>query len=224
MHTHQHHDHAPRAFDEAFWNARYSEKQRIWSGRPNPQLVAEAEDLAPGTALDVGCGEGADALWLAGRGWRVTGVDISEVALARAAEHERELAAGHTHSSDGGMPPVHWEHHDLTAWEPPAESYDLVTAQYMHLPTEQREPLFRNLARAVAPGGTLLVVGHDPSDLQSAAPRPDLPDLYFTAEDIAAMLGSGWDHQVIEARQREASGPDGATLAVADTVYRGRRR
>lgn len=252
MHKHhQHHGHGPREFDEAFWNARYSEKERIWSGRPNPQLVAEAAGLAPGTALDVGCGEGADALWLAARGWQVTGVDISTVALARAAEHEQELAArqtdrarqtGHsTETSPGddgvtapggeggsgpenGMRPVRWEHHDLTVWEPPTASFDLVTAQYMHLPTAQRNPLFLALARAVAPGGTLLLVGHHPSDMHGEAPRPDLPDLYFTAEDIAGLLDDGWDHQVIETRPREASGPEGATLAVADTVYRGRRR
>lgn len=219
MHAHnQHHNHGGREFDEAFWNARYGERDRIWSGRPNPQLVTEAEGLAPGTALDVGCGEGADALWLAGRGWRVTGVDISTVALARAAEHETELANRH----DGGLPPVSWEHRDLTK-EPPAGTFDLVTAQYMHLPTEQREPLFRALADVVAPGGTLLIVGHHPSDLHGNAPRPSLPDLYFTAEDIAQLQGDGWEHQVIEARPREASGPEGATLAVADTVYRGRR-
>ena len=223
MHTHQHHDHGPREFDEAFWNARYGEKKRIWSGRPNPQLVTDAEGLAPGTALDVGCGEGADALWLAARGWEVTGVDISTVALARATEHEQELAAGKAPAGDGSVWPVHWEHHDLTHWEPPAESFDLVTAQYMHLPTAQRDPLFQALARAVAPGGTLLIVGHHPSDMQSEASRPDLPDLYFTAEDIVELLEEGWEHQVMEARPREASGPEGATLAVADTVYRGRR-
>lgn len=219
MHTqHQHHGHEPRAFDEAFWNARYGGK-RIWSGRPNPQLVAEADGLTPGRALDVGCGEGADALWLAARGWEVTGVDISRVALSRAAEHERERREG----QESGTRPVRWEHHDLTAWAPPLSSFDLVTAQYMHLPTAPREELFRNLARAVAPGGTLLIVGHHPSDLQSEASRPSLPDLYFTAEDIAEMLDDDWEHQVIEARPREASGPEGETLAVADTVYRGRR-
>ncbi|WP_323960413.1 methyltransferase domain-containing protein [Arthrobacter sp. JZ12] len=223
MHTHNHHHDGPRVFDESFWNARYSEKQRIWSGRPNPQLVAEAEALAPGTALDVGCGEGADALWLAARGWRVTGVDISTVALARAAEHEAELSA----TNNAAAPTVSWEHRDLTRDEPPAGFFDLVTAQYLHLPTDQREPLFRALARAVAPGGTLLIVGHDPSDLNGEAPRPQLPDLYFTPEDIAALLDDespgSWEHQVRQTRPREASGPDGATLAVADAVYRGRR-
>ncbi len=228
MHTH-HHDrssggHDPRVFDEAFWNARYSERKRIWSGRPNPQLVAEVGHLRPGTGLDVGCGEGADALWLAARGWQVTGVDISTVALERAAAHEAAVSAEH----DGGIPPVRWEHRDLTKIDPPAGSFDLVTAQYMHLPTAERVPLFRALARAVAPGGTLLIVGHHPSDLQSGAQRPAAPDVYFTAEDIAALLDSdndgGWDHQVLETRPREASGPDGAKLAVADAVYRGLRR
>ena len=227
-HQHNHHDHGSREFDEAFWDARYGEKKRIWSGRPNPQLVTEANGLPPGTALDVGCGEGADALWLAEQGWRVTGVDISAVALARAAEHEQEHQQeqhkNQSGSQDLATPPVRWEHHDLTVWEPPAGAFDLVTAQYMHLPTAQREPLFRSLARAVAPGGTLFIVGHHPSDMQSGASRPDLPDLYFTAEDIVDLLDDGWEHQRVESRPREASGPDGATLAVADAVYRGRRR
>ncbi|KRF04040.1 hypothetical protein ASH00_15425 [Arthrobacter sp. Soil782] len=217
---HDHHDHGPREFDEAFWDARYGEKKRIWSGRPNPQLVTEAHGLPSGTALDVGCGEGADALWLAERGWHVTGVDISAVALARAAEHEQQQRE----NRGTAIPPVRWEHQDLTVWEPPTGTFDLVTAQYMHLPTAQREPLFRNLARAVVPGGTLLIVGHHPSDMQSGASRPDLPDLYFTAEDIVGLLDDGWEHRTIESRPREASGPDGATLAVADAVYRGRRR
>ncbi|NJC21436.1 SAM-dependent methyltransferase [Arthrobacter pigmenti] len=209
------HTHDTPVYDESFWDARYGEKHRIWSGNPNPQLVAEASDLEPGTALDVGCGEGADALWLAGRGWQVTGVDISSVALARAAEHEGGL--------DDGHPPVSWAHHDLTEWTPPAQAFDLVTAQYMHLPTEQRVPLFERFAEAVAPNGTLLIVGHSLSDLQSEARRPVHQDLYFTAEDIVQLLGPGWETVVAEDRPREASGPDGAKLAVADAVYRGRR-
>lgn len=204
-----------QVFDEPFWNARYSEKDRIWSGNPNPQLVVETADLPPGAALDVGCGEGADALWLAERGWRVTAVDISSVALTRAAEHEATL--------NGDHPPVTWAHQDLTESAPPSRAFDLVTAQYMHLPAAQRDPLFRHLADAVAPGGTLLIVGHDASDLEAHEHRPSLPDLYFTAEDILKLLGPGWETMVAEVRPREASGPDGAKLAVADTVYRGRR-
>ncbi len=219
MHTHNGNAHERPVYDEPFWDARYGEKHRIWSGNPNPQLVAEATDLQPGTALDVGCGEGADALWLADRGWRVTAVDISSVALERASEHESQTAP----APGAHRAPVTWMHRDLTAWTPPAQSFDLVTAQYMHLPAEDRDPIYRRLADAVAVGGTLLIVGHSASDLDTHARRPTHHDLYFTAENIVELLGSGWETLVAEDRPREASGPEGEKLAISDSVYRGRR-
>lgn len=136
----------------------------MWSGRPNPQLVAEAAELAPGRALDVGCGEGADAVWLAQRGWQVTAVDIADTALRRAAGHAAEAGADVADR-------ITWTRADLRE-QPPAEGrYDLVSAQFMHLPGDTRRPLFARLAAAVTPGGTLLIVGHHPSDLRTSAHR-----------------------------------------------------
>lgn len=108
--------------DAQFWNSLYEERPARWSGDPNPQLIAEASDLEPGTALDVGCGEGADALWLARRGWKVTGTDISSVALGRAQAHV-----------EGEGVDIEWLEADLTKWDPQGRSFDLVSAQFFHM-------------------------------------------------------------------------------------------
>ncbi len=172
----------PEVFDAAFWDARYASAPAIWSGKPNPQLVAEAADLTPTTALDVGCGEGADAVWLAARGWQVTALDISQVALDRAAAHARAAGAEVAER-------ITWQQADLTEGVALTETYGLVSAQFMQLPPPQRDNLYRALAALVAAGGTLLIVGHHPSDLETAAHlRPHHPELMFTADEIVALL------------------------------------
>jgi hypothetical protein len=109
--------------------------------------------------------------------------------------------------------------------EPAASTFDLVTAQYMHLPVETRALAFGALAGAVAPGGTLLIVGHHPSDLQTRVPRPQFPDLFYTGDDIAALLDAGdWDVITNAAPGREVTDPDGNAATVHDTVFRARRR
>ncbi|MGO4385467.1 class I SAM-dependent methyltransferase [Specibacter sp. RAF43] len=197
-------------FDETYWNERYGEGAAVWSGHPNPQLVAEASTLPPGTALDAGCGEGADAAWLAGQGWQVTGVDFSQVALDRAAAHVGDDAVSGR---------ITWARHDLVSWTPPRAAFDLVSAQYMHLPRAEREPLFARLADAVAPGGTLLLVGHAGSDLHFAARLHQHPDLSFTPEEVAATLEpSRWRVLVAESRPRPGTGRGQDTIQ--DTVLR----
>jgi len=206
-------------FDESFWDERYrqhGEHASVWSGEPNAQLVAEVADLPPGSALDVGAGEGADAAWLARRGWRVTAVDISSVALARAAaalEDEPETAARIT-----------WQHQDLTASPPPAGTFDLVSAQFLHLPAPQRDGVYSRLAASVAPGGTLLIVGHHPSDLDTSVRRPSTPGLLFTAEEIAASLDPHeWEIVTCTSRPRTTSDSEGTPVTVQDAVLRARR-
>ncbi|CAA9556249.1 MAG: Thioredoxin reductase [uncultured Thermomicrobiales bacterium] len=204
--------------DEQSWDERYRSRAAVWSGAPNPQLVAEAADLMPGTALDAGSGEGADALWLAARGWRVSAVDFSVTALARGAAQAEVLG-------DEVAGRIAWVHADLTAWEPPEGDFDLVSAQFMHLPAAPRRALFARLATAVAPGGTLLIVGHHPSDLETTVPRPPLPDLFYSAEEVAGSLDpEEWDILVAEARPRNASDPEGRTVTIHDTVLRAQRR
>lgn len=198
-------------YDEQAWDARYRGSQHTWSGKANAVLVAEVGDLPPGRALDVGAGEGGDACWLAARGWRVTGADISSVALERAAAQAKERGVE-----------VTWLHLDLSR-EPAPGTYDLVTSHFVHLPRDRRPALFSHLARAVAPGGTLLVVGHDPSDAHAGVPRPHLEEAAWPADEVVAGLGPGWTVVVAEARPRTANDPDGRAVTVHDAVMRARR-
>jgi SAM-dependent methyltransferase len=208
----------PEEFDQAFWDDRYRSAASLWSGEVNPHLVTEAGDLAPGLALDVGAGEGADALWLATKGWRVTAVDISTVALERGAAH-----GAATDEEVAGR--ISWRHHDLTSWAPPAGSFDLVSAQYMHLPLRPRQALVDRLANAVAPSGTLLLVGHHPSDRGTTVSRPQRADLFFTGDDIVASLDPHrWEIVTNAAPERTATDPDGRAVTVHDTVLRAVRR
>lgn len=204
-------------FSAGFWDDRYRSADRVWSGNPNPQLVAEAASLTPGRALDAGCGEGADAIWLARRGWSVVATDISSVALDRAARHAADTDAEAAER-------IEWRQADLLAGPPEADSYDLVTAQFMQLPSEPRARLFTGLAAAVRDGGTLLVVGHHPSDLGRGVPRPPMPELFYTPQDIASLLNACWSVDVSEARPRSATTPDGAEVTIHDTVLRATRR
>jgi SAM-dependent methyltransferase len=199
-------------FDQAWWEERYRSAPVLWSGHANAVLVAEVAELAPGTALDAGCGEGGDAMWLAGRGWQVDAVDISTVALERGAAE-----AGRRGLRDR----IRWHQADLTAWTP-AGRYDLVTASFLHPPSATRGPLYARLAAAVAPGGTLLLAQHHASDAE-VVPRPDLPDLFVTAEQLAEPLDPAqWD-VTAEDRPRTAS-HHGAEVTVRDAVLVARRR
>ena len=120
---------------------------------------------------------------------------------------------------------IRWVHADLTTWAPAEGWFDLVSAQFMHLPAAPRHALFDRLAAAVAPGGTLLIVGHHPSDLETTIPRPPMPDLFATAEEIADSLDPGqWEVLVAEARPRLASDPEGREVTIHDTVLRARKR
>jgi SAM-dependent methyltransferase len=214
-HNHSPVSHTEVPFTEAEWDARYGTvEERMWSGNPNPVLVAEVTGLTPGTALDVGCGEGADALWLADRGWKVTGVDISSVALKRAAAQGESQGLA-----------VEWRRLDLLAEPLELGSFDLVSAQFMHLPGGLRRPLYARLAAAVAPGGTLLLVGHDFSDVQTSMPRPDLPDMFFTAGALAADLDPrSWEVLVAESRPRQTLDPEGREITIRDSVLMARKR
>jgi SAM-dependent methyltransferase len=222
-HTHEHtHDSVPdlgTMFTQEFWDERYRSADRIWSGRANPHLVTTATDLAPATALDVGSGEGADVIWLASRGWRVTGVDVSQVALdraaARAAEAGPEIADRIT-----------WQRADVFSsdpafsWDPAPQRFDLVSAQFMQMPQPALEALHRRLAAAVRPGGTLLIVGHHPSDLETNIGRPHLPELMFTAEQVAGVLDPDEWHIVTAEPERPAVAPDGSSITIRDAVLR----
>jgi SAM-dependent methyltransferase len=221
--TMQHEHHGDIEFTQEFWDNRYRTADRLWSGRPNVQLVAQATGLRSGDALDVGCGEGADAIWLAAQGWRVTAVDVSAVALDRAARHaaaqDSQLAARIT-----------WQQEDLLSWDPGPAQFDLVSAQFMYLPNRAFEDMCARLAAAVRPGGTLLMVGHHPDDVRARGAA--VADMAWSAEQLAAALGSSFEILVAAAIERPAPGAiehptpdaDGQPHDVKDTVLRARRR
>lgn len=217
MTSHDHHSHEQTLteYDQAYWDAFYNERSSVWSGQPNPQLVAEVAELTPGTALDIGSGEGADAIWLARQGWTVTAVDISQVALTRGAEKAA--------TDQASAARITWTRQNLLEWAPPESSFDLISAQFMHLPKDEREPLFTRLAAAVVPGGTLLIVGHHPTDMESGAHRPPRPDLFYTAEEIALLLDpEQWEIET-ESRERVQT-HDGEALTIHDAVLSARRK
>ena len=210
---------AQPAANQADWDARYG-GDRLWSGNPNGTLVAEVAGLSPGRALDVGAGEGGDALWLAERGWQVTASDVSAVALALiAAEAERRGLH---------VDRLHIDANATDAFEP--EAYHLVSAFYASIPRTPDNRAVANLLAAVAPGGVLLVVSHDLAAMRapidtSFASRPFDPDAFVRVDDVAVALAgaAGWEIEVLETRPR----PAGATAAphhVDDVVLRARRR
>jgi 2-polyprenyl-3-methyl-5-hydroxy-6-metoxy-1,4-benzoquinol methylase len=200
------------AFDARWWENHYQQNPAYREHpakhrSPSPQLVAEVSGLPAGTALDAGCGQGVDALWLAQRGWRVTAVDVSPTAVNTA----RELAAGNP--VDGA---VDWIVADLATWQPP-ERYDLVVSQYVH-PTIPFGDFVTRLAEAVAPGGTLLVVGHDHADEHSKATAPEKASIGPEAV-TKALDPHDWDIEVAEARARHT----GHGRKMHDLVVRARR-
>lgn len=205
--------------DEEFWDERYRSRDQLFSGDPNPRLVSHTKQLKPGTALDIGCGEGADAIWLAEQGWEVTAVDISTVALERGVSRASEIGADVANRID-------WVHEDLCTWEgPEPKSHDLVSSQFTPFPVESRQSMFRRLADAVAPGGTLLIVSHHQSDIQTTIPRNSNEEMYFTASDVAEALDSAdWDIIIEGKLERSATDPDGNEVTIHDTVFNAHRR
>jgi thioredoxin reductase len=202
-------------FEVPAWEERYSGDQ-VWSGRVNPQLEAEASALSPGRALDVGCGEGGDAVWLASQGWSVTAMDFASAALERTSAHATSAGVGER---------VTTRQADVRTWDPRDERWDLVSSQFMHLPDGGMVDLARRLASAVAPGGTLLVVGHHPDD-HATGLRHGHHSFLFTAESLLPALDpTEFEVEVCEARTRTATHPhSGDEVTVRDSVLRARRR
>ena len=207
-------EHGEERFGAAAWDARYRERDGgMWSGRPNGRLVAEVVALAPGTALDVGCGEGADAIWLAQCGWTVTAIDISEVAIRRAREAPHPAGAS-----------VEWICGDVLETPLAAGSFDLVSLQYPALPKAAGEAAVRRLLDRVRPGGMLLAVYHDLDDehREHFTARGIDPAEYVGVGDLSRLLANDFTVELHAIEPRRDPPP--GTPHVADVVLRARRR
>jgi trans-aconitate methyltransferase len=212
--SHDEHDASPVTPADA-WEFRYAEQPQRWSGNPNPTLVDVVDGLTPGRAVDLGCGEGADAIWLARRGWHVLGVDISPTAVTRASGAALEAGV------DGRAT---FEAHDLSTWEPAGE-IDLVTASFFHSREElPRTEILRRAAAHVARGGHVAIVSH-------AAPPPWTEhshhdeQLLDAAGEVAALgLGDDWEVVIAEHRERDATSPTGESAHLEDVAVLLRRQ
>lgn len=198
--------------DREDWNARYNTTDLLWHEEPNQFLVEQVTDLSPGRALDLACGEGRNAIWLAEQGWETTGIDFSSVALekARAFANRRGVA-------------VSWVEADLSIWQPEDATFDLVVAAYVQLPGSQRKELHRRAFEAVGIHGRLLVIAHDSANLLHGTGGPQNPDVLFTADDVIEDLrGSPFLVERAGSVTRRVTTPEGDRDAI-DVLVRLRK-
>ena len=195
--------------DSTQWDERYSTSELIWTGRANQFVEAHLSDLEPGTAVDLGAGEGRNAVWLAGRGWAVTAVDFSQVGLDKATllaeDHGVTIATACA---------------DATTWQPKVP-VDLVVLSYLQLPSTQQREVLEHAATWLAPGGTLFVIAHDRSNIEHGYGGPPSPDVCYTVEESVAALDS-LDITTAEIVERQVDTPDGTKTAL-DTLVIARR-
>jgi SAM-dependent methyltransferase len=198
------------AASRARWNRRWAEERARSTTEPSELLVSEVQGLTPGAALDLACGAGRNAVWLARHGWRVTGVDFSNVALRMA----RALAA------DAAVV-VEWIEADAAVWTPPARAWDLVCVLYLQLPAVERRCALAHAAGAVRPGGTLLVVGHDRLNLTEGWAGPTQAEVLFTPDDVVAEIEGLEVLKAERVRRAVSEAPPGR--AAIDALVRARR-
>ncbi len=198
--------------DSEDWDRRYGGSEFLWTREANRFLVQETAQLAPGRALDLACGEGRNAVWLAERGWQVTGVDFSKIGLEKARQLQN---ARHVQAA--------WIDADLLDYRPEPGEFDLVLVFYLQVPAAQRTPILRRAAEAVAPAGVFLLVGHDSSNIDQGHGGPQDPAVLYTAQHVVADLSeTGLLVERAERVQRPVQTPDGQRIAL-DALVRGRR-
>jgi SAM-dependent methyltransferase len=197
-------------FDKGYWQQHWNDTHPAGGMPPHPALDTELSGHGPGTALDAGAGEGAEAAWLASRGWNVTAVDISSEALRRASERFSTVASS-----------VTWVEADLTVWQPP-RPFDLVTTFYAH-PTIPQLAFYERISRWVAPSGTLLIVGHHHA--HGHAERHGHPQSAVTGPELIRELldPAAWQVETAEVRERSVATPAGHATTLHDVVFRARR-
>lgn len=198
--------------DSRRWDERYAGTDLLWSAEPNRFLVAEVAGLAPGRALDVACGEGRNAVWLARQGWDVVGVDFSPVAIAKA----RRLAAHHGVEAS-------WIVGDVAVGDLPAGPFDLVVVLYLHLPAPAMAEVLARAAARVGEGGTLVVVAHDETNIAEGHGGPQDPAVLYGPADVVRAIGEGFTIDRAD-RVRRSVETGGVTVDAVDCLVRARRR
>ncbi len=190
------------SMDSSMWDDRYRSTELLWSADPNRFVRDFFSDREPGRVVDLGCGEGRNAIWLAGQGWQVTGVDFSQVALDR----------GATLSEDRGVT-VDWVRADLAEWGVAEPAFDAALICYIHLPRPVMAHLFASALASLVTGGELLVIGHHSRNLVEGVGGPQMPDVLYSPADVTEILGAD---NVVEARDvfRNVETPGGAKVAI----------
>ena len=215
MPTHETDQPADRSPKE-YWEEHYGERERVWSGRVNANFAAVVADLTPGRALDLGCGEGGDAVWLAQQGWQVTAVDVSDTAIGRATTLAREHDV---------LDRITFEQHDLSDSFPDG-TFDLISAQFLHSTVRLERPqILRTAANALTDGGTLVVVDHAEAPPFAKKLAHDHP--FPSAEEVLAELdlpAATWERVRVEKVGRDGVGPDGEAFTWWDNIMVLRRR
>lgn len=199
--------------DSHDWDRRYSQTALVWSATPNQFVESELADLPPGRALDVAAGEGRNAIWLASRGWDVTAVDFSGVALDKG----RALQARHERGPDLR---IDWVQADVLEYDPVPGAYDLALLAYLQLPADQRRGAVRRAFSTLRDGGTLFVVAHDSTNITEGTGGPQYPEVLYTAEDVLADL-DGERFEVVRAERvaRQVPPPEDAPDEPTRTAY-----
>ena len=205
---------ASRTMEREDWNQRYAAEELIWTAKANRFLMEETVELAPGSALDVATGEGRNAVWLAEQGWVVRAVDFSDVAIAKA----RRLALVRNVHED-----IDFREADLRKYEMEFHRFDLVALIYLQIPQSELLPILLRAARAVAPGGTFVLVGHDSENLLHGYGGPQRADMLYTAEQVVAALGNELVIEKAARVERSVETPDGIRVAL-DCLVRAKRQ
>jgi SAM-dependent methyltransferase len=200
------------------WDARYRESGLVWGAEANRFVVQYTADLTPGRAVDLACGEGRNALYLAGRGWRVTGVDFSAVALDKARAAERSLAR----DAPAETEPVRWVRADVSDYH--ADPTDLVVLAYLHLPRDQWYQALRRGVSALDHGARILVIGHNTHNITEGFGGPQNPDVLYTAQDVVQALGELAPDLTTEVTREPRRPVPGSDRPAIDTVVLARRR
>lgn len=201
-----------RHMDARDWDRRWQQRSSEQRRAPSPVVAGVLESVPAGRALDLGCGPGRNAVWLAEQGWRVTAVDFSAEALRQ--------AQGRAHAQ--GVE-IEWVHADVTAYVPPAAGFDLVLVAYVHIPADERRRLVEHACSAVSPGGMLLLVGHDRENLGTGAPGPSSAAVLYSHEDVVADLVEGLTVERADQIRRPVVLEDGSEVEAVDALVVARR-